>query len=152
MRNGRCRTGREVAKLGAVAVDEAADVPRIASVELGDFHFELVEVAADADVRAALEGEPIAGIDPLQRHVVPQRQPAAFEHAFQDLRVEEERRAEVEAEALGRDGPRATADRVGLLEKGDVEPFARQQHRRSETSGTGPDDRDALFALAVPQL
>ena len=62
------------------------------------------------------------------------------EDAFEDARVEEERRPEVEAEAVGFDRGAAAADARQPLDDVNVEPAAREQQRRRQSARPGPDD------------
>jgi len=73
---------------------------------------------------------------------------AGFEQFGEHLRVQEERRAEVEAEVAALagqgDGGGASAGLIAAFDQGDAQAGLGQEHGAGEAAGSGADDQDVF--------
>jgi len=88
-------------------------------------------------------------IEPNQLDLAVEVAAAILEDRAQHAGIEEERRAQVEAEALGLDRRGAAADAVAALEHGHVESGPSEKHGRGQPAGPGADDHDLARIVAV---
>ena len=121
-----------------------ADVSRVRGGEARHLRFETRKVRRRLEGAAALEDEAVLRVEPAERDMILEPLAAGREDVGEDPRIEEERRAEVEAVAQRRPhDPRAAADRGFLLEHCDRHTLLGEQERGGKPAGTGSDDRDA---------
>ena len=134
----------EELQLDPVVGEELAHVLGVVGRDARDLGLEPVHVVGGADLAARLEHEVVLRIEPLELDVVLEPLAAGLEDVGEDLRIEEEGRADVEAEAAGRlDRLGAAADRRVLLQQRDVDAGPGEEQRGGEAAGTGTDDDDA---------
>jgi hypothetical protein len=95
---------------------------------------------------AALEDQVVLRVEPAQLDPILQALATGREDVGEDLRVEEEGGANVEAvPARGLHRARATADGLRLLEERDLEPLRGEKKSGGQPARAGSDDRDRII-------
>ena len=162
---GLFQHGLEEFQLHPVVGEELPDVLGVIRGDAGDLRLEALHVTGGTDLARdpvpalrilALEHEVILRIEPLQLDVILETLAACLEDVGEDLWIEEEGRADIEAVAAGRLhrlGP--AADRRVLLDHRDVDARSCEEQRRRQSPGAGADDDDAASGQgphAIPRL
>ena len=139
----------EPLQLVAVVGEEPADVRRVGRAELGDLGFEPRHVRRAVELAAGAEDEAVLRVEPDHRHFARAGRGRRPEDAFEHPRVEEERRPEVEAEAVGLDRGAPAADARQPLEDVNVEARpAPSSSAAASPPGPAPMIRTVLRAAA----
>ena len=135
--------GLEQLELGAAMLEEAADLLRVVGRDAGDLLGQLVDIGRCADRAIVLENQAILRIEPLQLDVILEALTTGREDLGEDFRVEEERRADVEAVALRRlDRSRAPSDNVVTFVDRDLDAVGGQKQGDRQAPRSSTDDGD----------
>jgi hypothetical protein len=141
--------GPEELEAAAVVVEEAPEGRGVLGTEVGHGARHPLHVRGGQQLAAASEHQPVLRIEPHQLDLAVEVLAHGREDLPQDRGVEEEGRAEVEAEALGfqRGGPAAHAGEA--LEHRYLQSRAGEQDGGSQSSRPGSDDCDAVLHLLL---
>src|SRR5262245_66604994 len=126
---GTFQTVPEPLQLDPILCEEAAEVRRVGRAELGDLRFEPCHVRRAVEVSARSEGDAVLRVEPDHRYFGVQVSTDQFEDAFEDERIEEESRPQVEAKAGGLDRRAPAADARLSLDDLNLNPGANKEER-----------------------
>ena len=98
------------------------------------------------NLAAFAKNDPILRIEPHHFHLRAQRRAGSGENFLEHARVKEERRAEIELEAVRLNRRSASADGRESLEHFHFHSRSGEENGGSEAAGTGADDNDIFYS------
>ncbi|CAN5528793.1 hypothetical protein BH20VER1_BH20VER1_17080 [soil metagenome] len=133
----------------AILLEETRKTGGVGGSNGGDLPLHGGDVRGAIKLSAATEDEAVLWIEPHQFHLLGEGGAGRAHDLFEHARVEEKRRAEVEAESLRFDGGGAAADERQPLENANANARAREQNGRSQATRACADDDDVPLLCAA---
>ena len=142
----RClKTRLHAPEFRAIFVEETAETWRVARRDRGDLLLHACDVRCRVQLAAFAEDDAVLRIEPHHFHLRAQRRAGGGENFLEHARVKEERRAEIELEAIRLDRRSASADGRESFDDLHFHSRSGEENGGSETAGTGADDNDIFF-------
>jgi len=135
--------GREPRKLLPVRLHESREGARVGRREPGHLGLHPGNIGGREQLPARAEHQPILRVESHHLDLLSEIAAAGGEDLFEDPRIEEERRPQVELEALGRGDRAGPAARYGQpFDHPDAGPRVCQEHGTGKPAWPGSDDVD----------